>query len=217
MKRKTFLLFLLIPLILIGCFELPITADTFPWVRDERVFFKDSFSQLSGGWTTHEDSLSFAGYDKGGLRLFADVPNYQFWSVPGLNFKDTQILTHARVLSGPDDNMFGLLCRYQDENNYYALVIGADGYYGIFKNLDGEQSLIDQQHMDFSEQINRGENENKLQAVCQEDRLSLYVNGTMLLQVQDDSLAYGDVGLIVGNFAEPGVDVLFDDFIVVSP
>mgnify|MGYP006281921169 CR=1 FL=1 len=217
MKRKIVFSLLLLPLMLIGCFELPITADTFAWIREERLLFKDTFAENSGGWKTHEDTLSYAGYQEGGFRLWADVPNYQFWSVPGLNFRDTQVVARARVLAGPDDNMFGLLCRYQDENNYYALVIGADGYYGIFKNLDGEHSLIDQQHMDFSEEINRGKNENKLQAVCQNDHLSLFVNGTMLLQVQDESLAYGDIGLIVGNFAESGVDVLFDDFIVVSP
>lgn len=217
MKRKIFLSFLFLPLILIGCSEFPITADTFPWIRDERVLFKDTFTYMSGGWMTHEDSLSYAGYEKHGFRLWADVPNYQFWSVPGLNFKDTQIVARARVLEGPDDNMYGLLCRYQDEDNYYALVIGADGYYGIFKTLDGEQSLIDQPHMDFSGQINRGEDENELQAVCVGELLSLFVNGIRLLQVQDDSLAYGDVGLIVGNFEEPGVDVLFDDFIVFLP
>ena len=103
MKRKNILPFLLFPLMLIGCIELPITADTFPWVRDERVLFKDSFSHKSGGWTTHEDSVSYAGYEQDGFRLMADVPNYQFWSVPGLNFKDTQIFTRARILSGPDD------------------------------------------------------------------------------------------------------------------
>lgn len=172
-KRKIGLFLLVLPLLLIGCFELPIAADTFAWIRDERVLFKDAFTENSGGWKIHEDSLSYAGYQMGGFRLWADVPNYQFWSVPGLNFRDAQVVARARVLGGPDDNMYGLLCRYQDESNYYALVIGADGYYGIFKNLDGEQSLIDQQHMDFSEQINRGENENKLQAVCHNDRLSL--------------------------------------------
>lgn len=217
MKRKIVLSFLFLPLIIVACFEFPIAADTFGWIRDERILFKDTFSHNSGGWTTHENAISYAGYDQDGFRLWADVPNYQFWSVPGLNFKDAQVVVRTRVLSGPDDNMFGLLCRYQDKDNYYALVIGADGYYGIFKTLDGEQSLIDQPHMDFSEQINRGKGENKLQAVCHKDRLSLFVNETMLLQVQDNSLAYGDVGLIVGNFAEPGVDVLFDDFIVVSP
>jgi hypothetical protein len=35
--------------------------------------------------------------------------------------------------------------------------------------------------------------------------------------VEDADLDFGDVGLVVGNFSEPGVDILFDDFIVVKP
>jgi len=50
-----------------------------------------------------------------------------------LNFVDTLVHTRALKLNGPDDNMFGILCRYQDEENYYALVIGSDGYYGVFR------------------------------------------------------------------------------------
>jgi len=186
MKAKKLFIILLFCLFLYACRSEAFTADTLPWVGDDPVLFKDSFSDTMGNWRTHFDSLSFAGYEQSGFRLWAKVPNYQFWSVPGLNFKDVLIYTRAIRQAGPDNNIYGVLCRYQDEKNYYAFVIGSDGYYGIFRNLEGEQ-------------------------------LVLIVNGTILLQVQDSSLSYGDVGLIVGNFSEPGVDVLFDDFIVVKP
>ena len=216
-KKQTFTLFLLLmAFFLTGCSAGFMTADTLPWVGDEAVLFKDDFTAQSGGWTTHEDTLSLSTYEKGGLRLWLDVPNYQFWSVPGLNFRDVLIHTQALKLDGPDDNMFGLICRYQDEANYYALVIGSDGYYGIIKKFAGEETLIDQAHMDFSEEIQPGGLMNELQAICTGDQLSLYVNGQRLLEVRDDALAYGDVGVIVGNFSEPGVDVLFDNFIVIS-
>jgi hypothetical protein len=117
----------------------------------------------------------------------------------------------------PDDNLFGLVCRYQDDQNFYALVIGSDGYYGIYKRIDGEQSLIDQVHMDFSDAIHPGVEDNVIRAVCQADQLGLIVNDMPLIQVQDDALAQGDVGLILGTFAKPGVNVLFDDFIVITP
>jgi len=97
------------------------------------------------------------------------------------------------------------------------LVIGSDGYYGIYKMASGEQSLISQVHMDFSENINRGGKENEIIAVCQGDQLALIVNDTPLIQVEDAAFKHGDVGLIVGNFSEQGVDILFDDFIVMKP
>jgi len=217
MKIARIIIFLLLSLLMTACQWNSFTADTLPWVGEEPVLFKDNFSDRNGNWTTHADSLSFSGYDQGGFRLWADVPNYQFWSVPELNFKDVLIYTSARKQSGPENNIFGVLCRYQDEENFYAFVVGSDGYYGIFRTLAGEQVLIDQQHLDFNEVIKGGEAVNEIQAICQGDLLTLLVNGNNLLQVKDQALSYGDVGLIVGNFSEPGVDIIFDNFIVVKP
>ena len=217
MKRTLFYVFLFFPFILSACGAGGLTADNLPWVGDEPVLFKDDFNQETGGWTTHEDSLSFSGYAQGGFRLWANVPNYQIWSVPGLRFEDSFIYIRARKLSGPDNNLLGVICRYQDQLNFYALVIGSDGYYGIYRVLAGAQTLIAQQHLDFSEEIQRGDGENEIQALCQGDQLLLIVNGVRLLEVRDDSFSQGDVGLIVGNFENKGVDVLFEDFIVVKP
>lgn len=217
MKWNKLFIILFFGLFLNGCQTSSLTTDMLPWTGDEKVLFKDSFTHQSGGWQTYEDSLSLAKYDSGGFRLWADVPHYQFWSVPGLNFKDTLIYTRARKLGGPDDNLFGVLCRYQDAGNYYAFVIGSDGYYGIYKMVSGEQVLIDQVNMDFSTEIHRGAQENDLMVLCKGDQLALFVNDSQLIRVQDETFTFGDVGLIIGNLSLPGVDILFDDFIVVKP
>ncbi len=217
MKSTRILIYLLFCLILTACRSESLTADTLPWVGEEPVLFKDDFTDHLGNWTTRDDSLSFAGYAQSEFRLWANVPNYQFWSVPELNFKDVLVHTRARKQAGPENNIYGVLCRYQDEDNYYAFVIGSDGYYGIFRTHEGQQVLINQDHMDFSEVIHQGQDVNEIQAICQGDQLTLIVNGTSLLQVQDSALTYGDVGLMIGSFSEPGVDILFDDFIVVKP
>ncbi len=218
MRRRSLLIIIFLLLLFLSACSIPfLAADQLPWVGDMPVLFREDFSGEDVGWTIRDDSLSFAGIDQSGFRLWTLVPDFQFWSVPGLNFKDTLVHVRARKLAGPDNNIFGLICRYQDEENFYALVIGSDGYYGIFKRVDGEQSLIDQAHMDFSSAIRQGEDENVIQAVCQADHLALFVNDTRLIQVQDPTFSNGDVGMIVGNFSEPGVDILFDDFIVVKP
>jgi hypothetical protein len=218
MKKRIFSLGLLILVIsLSACRPAFLAADQLPWVGDEAVLFRDDFSGENVGWSTHQDSLSFAGFDLSGYRLQASMPDFQFWSVPGLNFQDTLIQVRTQKLAGPNDNLFGLICRYQDDDNFYALVIGSDGYYGIYKRIAGVQTLVDQVNLDFSAAIAQGDSANTIQAVCQADQLALIVNDTPLIQVTDASLTHGDVGLIVGNFAEPGVDILFDDFIVVAP
>jgi hypothetical protein len=219
MKRyiTRFLTLWIITFGLAGCAFPGLPADRLPWVGEAPVLFKDDFSSPTGGWFTHEDAVSLAEFHQDAFRIWINVPFYDFWSVPGLWFQDVLVYVRATKQAGPDNNLFGILCRYQDPQNYYALVIGSDGYYGILKNHTGEQTLVDQAHMDFNESIQRGEAANEIQAVCQMDQLALFVNGTPLIQVQDDTFAQGDVGLIAGNFLEPGVDILFDDFIVVKP
>ena len=217
--KRNFLNLLLIPMLLLlsSCYLKSLSADNIPWGEDDPILFKDDFSGEKGGWVTSEDSRSFSGYALGGFQFRSDIPNFQFWSVPGLNFTDAHIYARARKISGPNDNLFGLICRYQDPLNFYALIIGSDGYYGILKVFQGSQTLIDQKHLDFSESINRGNADNEIHALCEGENLVLIVNDTRLLHVQDSSLSYGDVGLIVGNFSETGVNVLFDNFIVLRP
>lgn len=217
--KKSFVIFMmiLVPVLLSGCQNEHFTADNLPWISDAAVLFKDDFNTQTGGWETHEDGMSFSRYEEGGFRLNVNVPNYQFWRVPGLNFQDVHVLSNVMKLGGPDDNLFGLICRYQNENNFYSLVISSDGYYGIFRKSNGVQELVGQEQLGFSERINRGEDINQLLAVCHQNRLALFVNGIKLVEANDDSLSYGDVGIIVGNFSTPGVDVLFENFVVVKP
>jgi hypothetical protein len=216
-QRIIFLTPLLVMVTLTACGTQALTADTLPWVSQEPVLFRDDFSQQTGGWRTFEDRLSFAGYAHNAFRLWVDPPNFQVLSVPGLNFKDTHTYTRAQKSAGPDDNLFGLLCRYSNDDNYYAFVISSDGYYGIYKKQAGSLHLLGIPQMGFDESIQRGDEANEILAVCQGNQLALFVNDIKLLQVTDDTFSHGDVGLIAGNRSQRGTDVLFDYFIVVRP
>jgi hypothetical protein len=43
------------------------------------------------------------------------------------------------------------------------------------------------------------------------------VNGFQLISVQDARLKSGDIGLLAGTFAQPSVDVIFDNFVALKP
>lgn len=207
----------LLGLLLAGCTAEFFSADTLPWISDEPILFADDFTRQTGGWRTHEDRLSFVGYTQDGFRLWVDLPDYQVWSRPGLNFKDTHTYTRVEKVAGPNDNLLGVMCRYQDEGNYYAFVISSDGYYGIIKKQAGVQSLLGFDQMGFNEAVHRGDAVNEILAICQGDQLVLFVNEVKLLQVSDATFSNGDAGLIAGNRGQPGVDVRFDYFIVIKP
>jgi hypothetical protein len=146
-----------------------------------------------------------------------NTPSTDVWANPGLKFTDTVVEVEATKVSGPDDNDFGVICRYQDESNFYFFIISSDGYYGLGKVIDGEQVLIGEEELMPSDDIKLGNVTNTVKADCVGSTLTLYANGVQLISVQDSSFASGDVGLMAGTFSEAGTDIHFDNFVVREP
>jgi hypothetical protein len=109
-----------------------------------------------------------------------------------------------------------LVCRHQDEDNYYALVISPDGTFGIAKNEGGEFTFL-QEGAAPGGVILGGDEVNRVRADCVGDSLTLYANGQRLAEVQDDDFTSGDVGLIAGTRAQEGLEALFDNFAILRP
>lgn len=181
------------------------------------VLFRDDFSDLESGWDTWDNGLSFVRYEYGGLRILVNEPHFDYWSRPKKNFGDVRLEVEAAKLGGPDNNDFGLLCRYQDRDNFYAFLVSSDGYGGILKVKDGSYELIGEGQLQYNETIRQGSAANYLRAECVGARLSLFVNGQKLHEVQDADFSSGDVGVIVGAYEVPGVDIFFDNFVVYNP
>jgi hypothetical protein len=182
------------------------------------ILFSDDFSVTPNGWGTMGRDGGLIGFDYEGLTLKVMVPNYLVWTVNGDRFTDTRIDVDAVLLDGPTNDNFGVICRFVDNENFYAFVISHDGYYGIFKMLEGEMVLASQDgNLNFSKVIRQGGIVNHLQAVCSQDTLSLTVNDQILAEVKDNSFTDGQVGLIAGAYDLAGVQVLFDNLKVVQP
>lgn len=204
-------------LLLSSCQPLSLSADAMPWVKEAQVLFIDDFSSETGGWKTQNDRITFAGFANGRFRLWVDLPYYLVWTTPNLNFQDVNIYSKTEKISGPNDNLYGLMCRVQDSDNFYSFLISADGYYGIYKKESGIMRLVELDQMGYSEAIHQGEADNEILAVCQGDQLALFVNDVKLIQVTDSTFSSGDVGMITGNLSEPGTEILFNYFIVMKP
>jgi hypothetical protein len=72
--------------------------------------------------------------------------------------------------------------------------------------------------LDSTGAIYQGKNVvNRMLAVSQGETLSLTVNDTLLVEVEDGDITTGDVGLLAEARSEPGLDVIFDDFMVMLP
>jgi hypothetical protein len=181
------------------------------------VLFQDDFSDTSSGWDRVNETEGITDYQNGVYRILVNTASFDVWANPGLNFTDTVIEVEATKVGGPDDNDFGVICRYQDINNFYFFVISSDGYYGIAKVVDGEQELLGMENMEYSDAINQGNATNEIRADCVGDSLTLSINGQTLIDVSDPDYSLGDVGLIAGTFDTEGTDIQFDNFVVKKP
>ncbi len=179
------------------------------------VLYKESFADNTSGWDRVLNDGGIMDYDSGGYRILVRQADMNFWSTPSGSFGDVRVEADLTKLNGPDENRAGLMCRYQN-GNYYFFIISNDGFYAIGKFTGGQAVLIGQETMVPSEFI-QAESINHLRADCIGDTLTFYVNDTQVASTLDADFTTGGVGLLAGAFDEPGVDVLFQNFVVLQP
>jgi hypothetical protein len=180
------------------------------------VLYQDDFSSSTTGWDRLASAEGVMDYDGGGYRILVNALQVSFWSTPHKNLSDVRMEVDMGKLAGPDENRIGLICRYAG-SDYYFFMVTSDGYYAIGKFTNGQMTQLGQSEMQYNENIHKGIAINHLRGDCVGNTFTLYVNGFQIAQAQDSTLTAGDVGLMAGTFAQPGVDIVFDNFVVLQP
>jgi hypothetical protein len=184
------------------------------------ILFTDEFSDPDSGWDRYRDETTgnITDYENGSYHIYVNEPNVDLYGNPGKSFSDVIIKATVQYLGGPEDNIFGVMCRYQDVDNYYELVLSNDGYYGIGKEVGGQFTWLGADKMQASDAIHTGGATNLIQAECVKDSLTLSANGHKLMSIRDTDLpGPGDIGLMAGSGDQTGVDISFDHFSVKKP
>jgi hypothetical protein len=187
----------------------------------EGVLFTDDFSGESDcGWVTYSRGGATVEIADGAMQISTSQTGQLWWTNPSRNFDDVVIVTDAKQSSGPDDNAYGVICRYQNEENFYLFLISGDGYYAIGKYQSGSSEvtyLTENNQFQPSDAINKGNASNQITASCVGNELSLTVNGVPLVTVQDPTFVTGDFGLAASTL-QPGTSVIeFDSVRVTLP
>lgn len=223
-KQLWYLICLLGLVLIAGCSYLPLGQAT-DCSTPTALFSDDFIEDRDCGWSLYDSLDGRVSTADGVLKFEVSTTGAIAWSNPDHDFGEdgnVEISVQARQSDGTDNNAYGIICRYRDEDNFYVFLISGDGYYAIGKFVSGENDIIyltgeEPVHYVRSEEVNLGIATNKIRAQCKDDTLTLFVNGFMLDQVVDDSHRGGGVGLAV-SVLEPGEAVVeFDDFWVVEP
>jgi hypothetical protein len=217
--KKIYAILAVLALVALACSISPVsTPSGGGGGQDSNVLFSDDFSDTGSDWDRRQDSNYVTDYANGGYRIYVNDTNYDIWANPSKSFPgDVRIEVDATKAGGPEDNEFGVICRYQDVENFYFFLISSDGYAAIGKYQNGEQQLISGESMEQVDGISAGAATNHMRADCVGSNLSLYANGNLLVTATDSRFTSGDVGLMAGTFSEPGTDILFDNFFVYKP
>ncbi len=221
MKKPSFFniqIAILLLLFAAGCSILPGTPTVEPASHSGWIFFEDDFSTSPNGWGTSGSEGGSAAVNFGGMVIRVDQPGSLFWTNNEGLYADAKVDVDAVLLNGPTNDNFGVICRFVDNQNFYGFLVSHDGYYGIFKMLDGKMILAgNQTNLDFSEVIRQGGVVNHISATCNGEILTLTVNDDVLAEIQDGSFPSGQIGLIAGAYDQAGVEVLFDNLVVTQP
>jgi hypothetical protein len=185
---------------------------------DPNILFQDDFSDPASSWDDFQDEYGATQYRQGTYQILVNEPNTDLWANPSnLIFTDTQIEVEAERMGGSSNNIFGIICRYQDSANFYQLLVSSDGYYDISKVQNNSRVPLTAEQLLPSDKIPQDEEPLKIRADCIGDTLTLYVDDQQIAFTQDDDFSSGNIGLIAGAYQEAGTDIAFDNLVVRRP
>ena len=219
---QTTLRFFVLLLALLALAACGVAPESEPDTCDGPDFlFADDFSgEFDCGWALYDRGGGAAAIDNAAMQLAVGQPGQLWWTNPGRDFDDVVITTEARQVDGPNDNAYGVICRYQNEENFYAFMVSGDGYYAIGKYQSGVETvtyLTPDAQFQPSDAINVGVASNELRVSCVGNQLSMEVNGIPLLSVTDPTFVNGDVGLAAATLQQGTTIVEFDNVRVTTP
>jgi serine/threonine protein kinase len=181
-------------------------------VTPENVVFADDFSDPASGWPTLQNTREGYGYQQDGFHIVVHVIDRVSWAKTNREDGNTSIYVDATPVTEGALSYYGLLCRIQDDHNFYYFVIRSNGDYtfGKYKNAEFEPFFDWTQ----SDAINKGSQTNRLKADCTGNTLRFSVNGVPLGEVTDADFISGFSGILVGALDAGGFEVRFNNYLI---
>ena len=186
------------------------------------LYFTDDFDATdTTAWTSFQtggETLPTLRIENGLLRFDLSSPNSWYYAVHSSH--DYEDVNVAAKFDGPPSGSTGLICRYS-ESGWYEFNISSDGTYNVlFGQLLGE-GIANYLPIasDPTEYLTPGLMDYEIGLVCQENFLSLFINGKLFrkLDVTRFALSEGKAGVSTASFKDVPAIVTLDWFRVSAP
>jgi len=103
-----------------------------------------------------------------------------------------------------------------DTRSYYTFAVTTDGKYYVQKKIDGKWADTDPVKATASSYIKKGKTRNTLAVLTQDSQISLYINGSPVKTITDDSITEGQVGVFVGTSDNASAEVTFSRLTILT-
>ncbi len=208
--------------------EEPTEAPTEPTVvpeepaSDPQPFFTGKFDGDLSHWSsfvTSGDENRMDVFTEDGKMIFElGDPNsdlYAYYVLDDFTYENVQLEAVA-TNRGVNENNVSLICRYTG-SGWYEFNIGNDGLYTIFAydSIIGYDPLFS----GGSTAIKSGQSTNKYTALCEDNKLTLWINDVKVRTVTVNRYNYprGKVGLSVSSFQVLPVKIEFKSLTISEP
>ena len=119
-------------------------------------------------------------------------------------------MLQAALVNGSPNDVFALLVRYQDDNNYLGLVVNGAGIYDFLRCVDGETTSL--AGPAYSSELRTGSGSNQLEIICRGERFQFLVNDHYLGEITDNSFPQGLVTFAASRLGTDILKVRFEFF-----
>lgn len=193
------------------------TVEPPPTAAPDVILWEDDFADVNSGWERYRRFDGILDYENDIYRMYVDGPDNFFWVSYDWDSNDMIIEAEFTQVDGPDNNLFGLMCRYDSANlTAYVFVINSQGEYslGTMENL--QFTPLAGGEMTYSEVIKPIHEMNVIRAACVGGTLGMWVNGQLLIELSDHFFEGDDFGLVAATYEGAGTDIHIDNLRVIA-
>ena len=188
--------------------------------------YSDDFSNSDSGWLVQSTDNTEASYNSLGFYEMASKKTDYYLvatSPDSLPRPLKNLIIKVRAQPAPGNTGdYGVVCRYQDIDNFYLAAINGSQFY-IAKQVKGQWSfLTDPNWQTLPDTTTDADGYKAITMSCIDSFIVLEVNGIDAAHVTDDEFSSGDAGLAVWagstiNGAGYYAQAAFDDYSVALP
>jgi hypothetical protein len=180
------------------------------------AYFMDDFSSAKFEWAYADDEIRQWARQDGHYSLNLKADDYTIWAYLPVEFVPTTVAFDAAVLEGSDQGAYGVICHYQDAENYHYIAL--DPYsaeYSIGYVVGDEYNSLLDEHWMATQNLRPGAySVNHFEVVCYRDSITLLINDTFETTVNFEPATAGDTAIFGETWEDTnggGLKVLIDN------